>query len=73
MHNAPQNEEFMKIEGIERVERLTNTRIRLHFVGDDSIVSRVVDAACENDWKLREITLERESLDKVFAKLSGMD
>lgn len=73
MHNAPTNEELVKIEGIERVERLTNTRIRLHFEGDDSIVGRVVDAACKNDWKLREISLERESLDKVFAKLSGMD
>lgn len=71
MHNAPSDEEFMKIEGIERVERLTRTRIRLHFVGDDSIVSRVVKASCENGWQLREIFLEKESLDKVFAKLSG--
>lgn len=71
MHNAPSDEEFMKIEGIERVERLTRTRIRLHFLGDDSIVSRVVKASCENGWQLREIFLEKESLDKVFAKLSG--
>ena len=71
MHNAPSDEEFMKIQGIERVERLTRTRIRLHFVGDDSIVSRVVKASCENGWQLREIFLEKESLDKVFAKLSG--
>ena len=71
MHNAPADEEFMKIEGIERVERLTRTRIRLHFLGDDSIVSRVVKASCDNGWQLREIFLEKESLDKVFAKLSG--
>ena len=71
MHNPPADEEFMKIEGIERVERLTRTRIRLHFTGDDSIVSRVVKASCENGWQLREIFLEKESLDKVFAKLSG--
>ncbi len=71
MHNAPSDEDFMKIQGIERVERLTRTRIRLHFVGDDSIVSRVVKASCENGWQLREIFLEKESLDKVFAKLSG--
>lgn len=71
MHNAPSDEEFMKIQGIERVERLTRTRIRLHFLGDDSIVSRVVKASCENGWQLREIFLEKESLDKVFAKLSG--
>lgn len=45
MHNAPSSEELMKIEGVERVERLTNTRIRLHFKGDDSIIRRVVEQA----------------------------
>ncbi|MGN1233608.1 MAG: ABC transporter ATP-binding protein [Candidatus Cryptobacteroides sp.] len=71
MHNAPSDEEFLKIDGIERVERLTRTRIRLHFTGDDSVVGRVVRASCSNGWQLREIFLEKESLDKVFAKLSG--
>lgn len=73
MHNAPSSEELMKIEGVVRVERLTNTRIRLHFKGDDSIIGRVVKQAVSNHWHLREISLEKESLDKVFAKLSGKD
>ena len=73
MHNAPSSEELMKIEGVERVERLTDTRIRLHFKGDDSIIRRVVEQAVSNQWHLREISLEKESLDKVFAKLSGKD
>ena len=73
MHNAPSSEELMKIEGVERVERLTNTRIRLHFKGDDSIIRRVVEQAVSNQWHLREISLEKESLDKVFIKLSGKD
>lgn len=73
MHNAPSSEELMKIEGVVRVERLTNTRIRLHFRGDDSIIGRVVKQAVSNHWHLREISLEKESLDKVFAKLSGKD
>ena len=72
MHNAPVGDsELLKIEGMERVERLTRTRFRLHFKGDDSIVSRVVNEAVRNNWHLREIYLEKESLDKVFAKLSG--
>ncbi|MFR6541736.1 ABC transporter ATP-binding protein [Butyricimonas paravirosa] len=73
MHNAPSSEELMKIEGVVRVERLTNTRIRLHFKGDDSIIGRVVKLAVSKQWHLREISLEKESLDKVFAKLSGKD
>ena len=72
MHNAPMDDaEFMSIEGMERIERLTRTRFRLHFKGDNSIVKRVVEKAVNNNWHLRELSLEKESLDKVFAKLSG--
>ncbi|MEQ2912057.1 ABC transporter ATP-binding protein [Butyricimonas faecihominis] len=72
MHNAPVDDsEFMSIEGMERVEKLTKTRFRLHFKGDNDIVGRVVKKAVSNNWHLREISLEKESLDKVFAKLSG--
>lgn len=73
MHHAPATEELMQIEGVVRVERLTDTRIRLHFKGDDSIVGRVVKQAVDKQWNLREISLEKESLDKVFAKLSGKE
>lgn len=73
MHNAPSSEELMKIEGLERVERLTDTRLRLHFTGDNSIVGRIVKQAVASHWNLREISLEKESLDKVFAKLSGKE
>lgn len=71
MHNAPSNEELLKIEGVERVERLTRTRVRIHFTGDDTIIGRIVKKATTNGWALREIAMEKESLDKVFAKLSG--
>jgi ABC-2 type transport system ATP-binding protein len=71
MHNAPSDEEFMAIEGMERVERLTRTRVRLHFDGDGSIFGRIVARSVAAGWELREISLEKESLDKVFAKLSG--
>ena len=51
MHNAPLDDtELLNIEGMERVERLTRTRFRLHFKGDSNIVSRVVHKAVSNDW-----------------------
>lgn len=72
MHNAPEDDaELLSIDGVKRVERLTRTRIRLHFSGDASIVSRVVNKAVSHNWHLREISMEKEALDKVFAKLSG--
>lgn len=71
MHNAPTDEEIMKIDGMDRVERLTRTRLRLHFKGTDSVFERIVEEASKKHWGLREISVEKESLDKVFAKLSG--
>ena len=71
MHNAPSDEELLKIEGIKRVERLTRTRIRLHFVGHKTIIKDIIKKSVNENWELREISLENESLDKVFAKLSG--
>ena len=72
MHNAPEDDtELLNIEGVKRVERLTRTRFRLHFEGDSSIVDRVVNKSVRDNWHLREISMEKEALDKVFAKLSG--
>ena len=71
MHNPPSDEIFLSIEGMERVERLTQTRIRLHFKEGVEVFDTIVAKASLEGWKLREISLEKESLDKVFAKLSG--
>ena len=49
MHNAPSNEELLKIEGVVRIERLTKTRIRIHFKGDDSIIGKIVNRAVEGE------------------------
>lgn len=74
MHNAPlEDVPFLEIKGIVRVERLTRTRFRLHFKGEDTVIDRIVEKAMAEDWHLREISLEKESLDKVFAKLSGKE
>ena len=71
MGSAPSTEELMKIESVTKVERLTKTRIRIHFIGDESIVNRIVKMSIKNSWGLKEIFLEKESLDNIFAKLSG--
>lgn len=71
MNNPPSNQELLKIEGVEMVENLNKTRLRIHFDGDTNIVQRIINISYENKWGLREIVLEKESLDKVFAKLSG--
>lgn len=71
MNNAPSVEELMKIKSVTRIEKLTRTRIRIHFMGDESIVNNIVKTSVEHEWGLKEIFLEKESLDTIFAKLSG--
>lgn len=71
MSHAPATEEFLKIESIYRVERLTKTKMRIHFKGGNSIVETFLALGVANNWGIKEIYLEKESLDSIFAKLSG--
>ncbi|MDR2130167.1 MAG: ABC transporter ATP-binding protein [Odoribacteraceae bacterium] len=69
----PGEEELRALPGISRVERLPGSQnaFRLAFSADDDITCRVVELSVARDWGLSEITVERCSLDAVFAQLSG--
>ena len=70
--NPPQTEELEEITGILKVEKLTATRFRFHFDGNDhSMTRRITEMGVEKGWRPSEIILERDSLDTVFAQLSG--
>lgn len=70
--NPPQTEELEKITGILKVEKLTATRFRFHFDGNDHLMTRrITEMGVEKGWRPSEIILERDSLDTVFAQLSG--
>lgn len=63
---------LQSLEGVLKVEHLTPTRFRFHFNGEDhSMTQRFAVTAVEKGWKPCEIILERDSLDTVFAQLSG--
>lgn len=70
--NPPQVDELEKIAGVFKVEKLTATRFRFHFDGNDhSMTRRITEMGVEKGWRPSEIILERDSLDTVFAQLSG--
>ena len=71
MGNLPNREVLDKIPGIEQVEMLTENCCRVFFSGSQDILEQVVRESVLQEWHLREITLERESLDSVFAQLSN--
>ena len=71
MENPPAEKELLKIHGVVKVDFLTERQLRVFFNGDQDIAERLIDASVSNGWKLREINLDKSSLDEVFKQLSG--
>ena len=71
LENPPAMEELRAIPNVVEVEGLTTTRFRMHFTGDSEITRRVAETSVRKGWRMSEIILERDSLDTVFAQLSG--
>ena len=60
----------MAIEGVIRIEFLTEKQLRIYFNGDRSISEAVVLESAKQGWRLRELNMEKNSLDETFAQLS---
>ena len=71
MENPPSQAELMQIPGATKVDFLTERQIRLYFSGDPSITARIIEDSVRNGWDLREIGLDKSSLDEIFAQLSN--
>ncbi|TDQ77919.1 ABC transporter ATP-binding protein [Sphingobacterium yanglingense] len=67
----PAKEELLKIEGVMQVDFLTERSIRIHFDGDRDVTDRIIKSSVKHDWCLREIYMDKSSLDEVFAQLSN--
>lgn len=59
------------VEGINSVEELGAKKYRVHFTGGRETLQRLIKESVNQDWELSEISLEKSSLDEVFAQLSG--
>ncbi|HWK02473.1 MAG TPA: ABC transporter ATP-binding protein [Puia sp.] len=70
LENPPVSEDLLKIQGITKVDFLTERQVRVYFNGDPDISERIVTASVHQGWKLREISLDKISLDETFAQLS---
>jgi ABC-2 type transport system ATP-binding protein len=70
MEDPPSEAALLQIPGATKVDFLTERTIRLYFNGDPDITGKIISASVNNDWQLREITLDKSSLDEIFAQLS---
>lgn len=53
------------------IEELEKGRFRIYFKEDSEITERYIEASVANDWDLKDLLVERCSLDEIFAQLSG--
>jgi len=64
--------ELEKLAGIDNVERLGDTRARLHFE-DSNPADAVAACVARHDWGLVELSLDRQTLEQVFVDLTCSD
>lgn len=70
LENPPVEAELVKINGVTKVEFLTERQLRIYFNGEQEITERIVAASVHNGWRLREISLDKSALDEIFKQLS---
>ncbi len=71
MENPPSAEELKAIPGIKEVEFLSDKTLRVRFEVAADIAEGLVETSVHRKWRLKEITLEKSSLDAIFAQLSN--
>lgn len=71
MLNPPLPAILESMAGVTEVEVLSAKQFRLRFSEMDRISESLIEASVSAGWRLQELTLEKSSLDQIFAQLSN--
>lgn len=71
MENPPEAGMLTQIEGVTKVDFLTERQLRIYFNGDQEVAGRIIETGVQNGWQIREIGFDKSSLDEIFAQLSS--
>jgi ABC-2 type transport system ATP-binding protein len=71
MNNLPASGELLKIAGVTKVDYLNEGQARIFFNGDQDVTERIIGESVQKGWRLREISLDKSSIDEIFAQLSN--
>lgn len=71
MENPPAKATLLAIPGVRQVDFLADKILRMHFDPHADIAEHIVVMSVQQGWRLKEITLEKSSLDAIFAQLSN--
>jgi ABC-2 type transport system ATP-binding protein len=67
---TPPVEELEKIEGVTEARHQSGSKYKIKFSDSEEVIQKIVEQSVKKGWKLNEITLERSSMDTIFAELS---
>lgn len=68
--SPPSESELSQLSGIEDVEDIGNKSFKIRFNDSNEAIEEIVKKSVEKQWLLREIRIEKTSMDSVFAELS---
>lgn len=68
--SPPTIEELKQIRGVENIMSMNHNSFRIYFKDADEAIEEIVKKSVENEWHLRDIRIEKNSMDSVFAELS---
>ena len=68
--NEVRIDDLRLIHGIRKVELIDSKTFRICFTNKDELIHQVVETSVAKGWELREIYMEKTSMDTVFAELS---
>ncbi len=71
MMAPPSTDELLKLPGIVKVDELGGPRYRIHFSEVQDLAEHIIETSVAKGWRLTDITLEKSSLDNIFAELSN--
>ncbi|MFY0254541.1 ABC transporter ATP-binding protein [Chitinophaga sp. 30R24] len=71
MENPPSATALLAIGGVTKAEFITERLARVYFNGDQEIAEKLIEASVYNGWRLREINLDKSSLNETFKQLSN--
>jgi ABC-2 type transport system ATP-binding protein len=67
---APPVEDLLTIPGVLHAEHLGGIRYRIRYTDAQDTMEQIVETSVQRKWRLTEITLDKISLENVFAELS---
>ena len=68
--NPPTNPELMEIDGVLEINE-NNGKLEIRFDTGKEVSKKLIELSVKNNWQLKEVGIEKQSLDLIFAHLSG--